>query len=42
MELSDKKYVTLFQVSKMSAGRHYRNLILATDSSRTRIVTLKA
>ena len=38
MELSDKKYVALFRVSKMSAGRHYRNLILATDSSR--IVTL--
>ena len=38
MGLSDKKYVSLFQVSKRSAGRHSRNLILATDCCR--IVTL--
>ena len=35
-----KKYVALFQVSKISAGWHSRNLILAIDCSR--IVTLNA
>ena len=40
MGLSDKKCVAVFQVSKMSAGRHFRNLILAIDSCR--IVTPNA
>ena len=35
-----KKYVALFQVSKISAGWHSRNLMLAIDCSR--IVTLNA
>ena len=29
MGLSDKKYVALFQVSKMSVGGHFRNSIFA-------------
>ena len=40
MEASDKKYVALFQVSEMSAGWDFKNLILAKHCCR--IVTLTA
>ena len=40
MVLSDKKYVVLFQLSELSTGWRFRNLILAIYCCR--IVTLTA
>ena len=39
MELSDKNYVSLFQVSEMSAGGQSRNLILAIYCCRIATLT---
>ena len=39
MGFSDEKFVALFQVSEMLAGRHSRNLILGKDCCRIASLT---